>query len=40
MTDMPSRLITAFASRYAIEDELGAGGMGPRISLKKADVRG
>ncbi len=31
MTDVLERLKTALADRYAIQEELGAGGMGPRI---------
>ncbi len=38
--DQLDRLKAALADRYTIERELGSGGMGPRISLKKADVRG
>jgi len=37
MTDTLDRLTAALADRYAIEQELGAGGMRPRISRKQTD---
>ena len=40
MADTFDRLKTALADRYAIQEELGAGGMGPQIALKQADARG
>ncbi len=37
MTEITSRLSTALADRYQLERHLGEGGMGPRISRKRAD---
>ncbi len=37
MPDSVDRLEKALADRYTIEHELGAGGMGPQITQKKAD---
>ena len=40
MTDTLDRLIAALSDRYAIEHELGAGGMGPLISRIGSDEHG
>ncbi len=39
MTDQLDRLRAALSDRYRVEDELGAGGMGPQIAQKLADER-
>jgi hypothetical protein len=39
MTDALERLRNALAERYAIQEELGAGGMGPQITQKRAEAR-
>jgi hypothetical protein len=37
--DLLNRITQALASRYRIERELGAGGMGPQITRKQTDKR-